>query len=124
MEYVGPERRRYPRIPISLPVNYSVVSNSEVELQSDTEDISGGGMRLPVKEEFGIGALLKEKLELLRKQKDISLQARVVWITPVQNDRANPFRAGLEFINIELSESALINNCLLYRINSLREAFR
>jgi len=126
MAYMGPERREFVRVPLAIPVRYSVVDTHQEGQESETEDISTGGMRLLLRGELPVGTLLKLKFELLREQKVIqfdALEAKIVWVEP-NNNLEYPYKAGIQFINIELHESIRISNCIYYRADLLKKPFR
>lgn len=127
MVYTGPERREFIRVTLSLPVRYSVVGAQEEYKESYTEDISTGGVRLLLKGELAVGTILKLQLELIKEEKTIrldALQARIVWVKPVFNDLEYPYKAGVEFINIDTNERLLISNCIYHRTELLKKPFR
>jgi c-di-GMP-binding flagellar brake protein YcgR len=126
MGYTGPERREFIRVALAIPISYSVAGNQEEYQKSETEDISTGGMRILLRGEFPVGTLLKLKFELLREQKVIQfedLEARIVWVKP-DNNLEYPYKAGIQFVNIDLQESIRISNCIYYKAELLKKPFR
>jgi len=126
MVYIGPERREFIRVQLFMPVKYSVVDTQEEYIESQSEDISSGGIKLLLRKEFSVGTLLKLQFELLREEKIIrfdTLQARVVWVMP-NNNLEYPYKAGLEFINIDINERLRISNCIYHKAELLKKPFR
>ena len=125
MKQTGPERRRYIRVGLSLLVGYTVIDVPQEHKELITKDISGGGMKLPLKEKLGVGTLLKVQLELLKEKKRILLEAKVVWVKPTPDDKEYPYEAGIEFINIGFAKRSMISNCVQYlnREELLKEFF-
>ena len=127
MAYSGPERREFIRVPLSMAVRYSVVGTQQDCLETETEDISTGGMKLLLKGELAVGTILRLQFELLREEKSIrfdALEARVVWVMPNPNHRDYPYKAGIQFINIGINEGLLISNCIYHRAELLKKPFR
>ena len=114
MEYTGPERRSHIRVGVLLELSYTLVDADQEHKELAARDISGGGMRIPVREKLAIGALLKVQLELLKEKKRIQLEAKVVWIKSTSDDKEYPYEAGIEFINIDFAERTMISNCVQY----------
>lgn len=121
----GSERRKYIRVGKSLLVSYTVIDAAEGYRETVTRNISGGGIRLPLKEKLAIGTLLKLELELLKEKKRIQLEAKVIWIRPNPEDKGFPYEAGIEFINIGFAERTMLSNCVQYldRDRLLKEFF-
>ena len=127
MVYIGPERREFIRVALSLPVRYSLAGASQEYKESHTEDISTGGMRLFFRENLAIGTLLKIQLDLLKEEKIIhldALEARVVWVKSNPSNREYPYKGGVEFFNIDIDERMLISNCIYHRAELLKKPFR
>ena len=114
MKHEGLDKRRYIRIGTSLLVSYTVLDAQGEHKELITKDVSGGGIRLPLKERLSVGTMLKVQLELLKEKKRISLEAKVIWIKPTLDDKEYSYEAGLEFINLDLAQRAMISNCVQY----------
>ena len=126
MGHADEERRQYVRVGLSTLVSYTVIAMPEKHKESVSGDISGGGMRLPLKEELSTDTVLELKLELLKKKKNILLKAVVVWVRPRINDKEYPYEVGIEFLNIGLAERTMLSNCIQYlnRKDLLKEFWR
>lgn len=123
MEEKQPERRRYFRVMLPLLVSYTV-GDVPPKQEEYTKDISGGGMRIPIKEKLAVGTLLKVQLDLLKDQKVLELEAKVIWVNSVPDDYDYPYEAGVEFINVSFEDRLMISNCLLYRAELLKQPYR
>lgn len=123
MEEKQPERRKYFRVMLPLLVSYTI---GEPPRQGEeyTKDISGGGMKIPLKEKIAVGTSLKVQLDLLKDQKALELEAKVIWVNAVPDDYDYPYEAGVEFINVSLEDRLMISNCLLYRAELLKQPYR
>lgn len=126
MVHKGPERRGYIRVSESLSVSYTPVDATQRQYKSVAKSISGGGIKLPLKEELAVGTLLSLKLELLKAKKKIQFEARIVWVRPNPKDRNFPYEGGLEFINISSAERTMLSNYVQYlnRAELLKEFLR
>ena len=124
MKYQGPERRAHIRIGKSLVVTYAVIDVEEA-FEASLSNVSGGGMRLPLKNKLVPGTRLKIKLELLKEKKRIQLEGRVIWVRPSREDNNFPYEAGVEFINIDFAKRTMLSNFIQYlnRERLLREFF-
>jgi c-di-GMP-binding flagellar brake protein YcgR len=120
------ERRRYIRVGMQISVSYVVFDEVRESKVSIAKDISGGGMRLPLKEKLTVGTLLELQLELLKQNKTIVLEAKVVWIKPHPEDKDYPYEAGIEFLGIGAVQRSMISNYIQYlnRSELTKEYFR
>ncbi|MBN3039478.1 MAG: PilZ domain-containing protein [Candidatus Omnitrophica bacterium] len=120
------ERRKFVRVGESLLLSYRTLSAQEAHQESFSNDISGGGVKMPFKEEPKVGDILELSIELLKEKKRMLLEAKVIWVKANPDDKSHPYQAGLEFTNIGLREKSMLSNYLQYlnRYALLREYFR
>ena len=123
MDYTGPERRKYLRVPATVPVNYLVIGTEKDYVRSYTQDISPGGIGLLLLKKLSPEALLKLQLELLRNEGGILLEARLVWVQQQSNDNNFPYKAGVEFTNINMNERTYISQCIYLKTDLLNNQF-
>ena len=95
------ERRRNPRFPIRLAVEYSQ-ANSPINQTGHTVDASEGGLQVLLPEPMEIGQKLNMKLFFSAGSTLNSFQvlAEVVWINTQLGEGEKLFRTGVRFINI------------------------
>ncbi len=95
------ERRRYPRFPIRLPIEY-YRANSPINQTGQTVDASEGGLQILLPEPMEIGQKLNMKLFFSSGSKlnSVELLAEVVWINTQLGEGEKLFRSGVRFINI------------------------
>lgn len=128
MVYAGPERREFIRVQLSIPLHYSVVGNLPEEyLESQTEDISTGGMRILLRGKLEPGTTLKLEFELLREQRTIrfeGLEAKIVWVSPDPTNLQYPYKAGIQFVNVDIRELTRISNIIYFRADLIKKPFR
>jgi c-di-GMP-binding flagellar brake protein YcgR len=122
-DHKGPDRRKYFRVALPLLVSYTVVDVPQETKELYAKDISGSGMRIPLNDNLAVGTLLKVELDLLKEERKIQLDAKVIWVSPVPDDRQYPYEAGIEFINVDLVDRIMISNCVLYRAELLKEPY-
>ena len=123
MDYTGPERRKYLRVPATVPVNYLAIGTTRDYVRSYTEDISPGGIRLLLLKKLAIEGLLKLQLELLRNEGGLLLEARIVWIQARMSNNKFPYKAGVEFTNINMNERTYISQCIYLKTDLLNTQF-
>jgi c-di-GMP-binding flagellar brake protein YcgR len=95
------ERRRSPRFPIRLAIEYSR-ANSAINQTGQTVDASEGGLQILLPEQMEIGQKLNMKLVVSSGSKlnSVEVLAEVVWINTQLGEGERLYRAGVRFINI------------------------
>lgn len=95
------ERRKSPRFPIRMAVEYSRV-NSPINQTGQTVDASEGGLQILLPEQMEIGQKLNMKLVVSSGSKlnSVEMLAEVVWINTQLGEGEKLYRAGVRFINI------------------------
>jgi hypothetical protein len=92
-------RRRSPRINVTLPVEYSMTMDIAPCLPTRTETLGGGGLMLHLPMVVPVGALMKLKLSLPDRVA-IPCTVRVVWTELLTGLEQNDFRTGVAFEQI------------------------
>lgn len=93
------QRRRFVRVPIVCTIEYSKIENnaSQKPLNGVMVDLSGGGMRIKLKDNLNAGDKIKITIPL---DKDIiQLEGEIVRIEPEENAKRNI--CGISFIDLE-----------------------
>jgi c-di-GMP-binding flagellar brake protein YcgR len=95
------ERRRSPRFPIRLAIEYSR-ANSPINQTGQTIDASEGGLQILLPEQMEIGQKLNMKLFFSSGSKLSSFEvlAEVAWINTQLGEGEKLYRTGVKFINI------------------------
>lgn len=102
------QQRRFVRLPIMLDVIYAPVpekpAQQPVWVKGRTADLSGGGLRLRVRELLPVGTLLTLKFYLPWEKKpvELTLEGRVVRteVTEGREPGEKLYFLGIEFVNI------------------------
>lgn len=87
------ERRRFPRLPIFVEVGGKQSDCPSVKAKS--VDISEGGMRLLLPEEFPKGKVMY--LEINFPFPSVVTRGKVVWTKEVEEKEGRLFQTGIEF---------------------------
>lgn len=95
------ERRRNPRFPIRLPVEY-YRANSPINEAGKALDASESGLQILFPEQMEIGQKLHMKLFFSSGSKlnSIEIIAEVVWINTQLGEGEKLYRSGVRIINI------------------------
>lgn len=93
------QRRRFPRIDITLPAEYSVVEREEDKLRTVTaQNISSGGLLLILPEFQPLSTCLKIRIYL--GTRSIDVEVKVAWTELLTGRERNEFRCGVYFTTI------------------------
>src|SRR5678809_712569 len=91
----APERRREPRAPIELRVEYKRVNTFFADY---TKNISRGGTFIATERPLDIGTEFVFALDLPGLTEPLRLKGRVMWTTKIEDSsKANPAGMGIEF---------------------------
>lgn len=108
-KYTTVQRREYPRININIPVKLFGLNEIE-EIDSITEDISGGGMRLSSEKDVETGKEVTAKLKIT-DNKSINAKFKVLRVTKEFKVEKNIVLSG-KFSDIAHSDrTAIIQLC-------------
>jgi c-di-GMP-binding flagellar brake protein YcgR len=102
-------RRRYPRIDLNLPVEYTMTIDVAPSLSTRSGTIGGGGLMLYLPMTVAIGTMMRLKIHL-PDQATISCTARVVWLELLTGLEKNDFKTGVEFDQISESDLGVLRN--------------
>lgn len=101
------QRRRFPRIDITLPVEYSVFEAEEDKLRSViAQNISSGGLLLILPEFQPLSTCLKIRIYL--GLRSIDAEVKVAWTEFLTGREKNEFRCGVFFVNISEADLEFI----------------
>jgi c-di-GMP-binding flagellar brake protein YcgR len=82
-------------------VSYYTYSSASLEGRNVAEDISRGGMRLPVSRVVRKGDVLKMDIYPSKKDYPISARGKVRWVQKLKDTTPFDIDAGIEFISID-----------------------
>ncbi len=97
------ERRRFPRVPISLEIGAKYSDGPLTKARSF--DISGGGMRLFLPERLPKDEVVKLKINLVPP---IITYGKVVWTQDVEGMGIKSFQTGIQFTRMKPTDRARI----------------
>jgi c-di-GMP-binding flagellar brake protein YcgR len=107
------ERRRNPRFPIRLPIEY-YRANSPINQTGEALDASESGLQILLPEQMEIGQRLNMKLFFSSgaELNSVEVLAEVVWINTELGEGEKLYRSGVRFINISPEGMTKLKNCL------------
>lgn len=99
------QQRRFVRLPVSLPVQYAPADGNQKPSfnESFTVDLSAGGMKLALKEQYQRGTvlLLRFQLEIWGRVEDFEVRGKVVRVEVREQDKkSRVYQAGIEFLDL------------------------
>ena len=96
------EKRKFPRLPLTVKVKYEVLKVSPLRAEeTQSKDVSAGGICLVVREKINIGALLRLKLSLHGEVNFIIVKGTVVWAEEFSVNDYKAYDCGIEFIDVD-----------------------
>jgi len=129
LDNISKERRGFPRINVSIVIDYSIVGTQGIKT-GQTKNISVGGACLIIDEDIKPTALLELKIYLPNSDSPIMAKGRVIWESEVTtltkgrvvwesevtalSDQRTSFEAGIEFLEIDASSLQKISQFVLF----------
>jgi c-di-GMP-binding flagellar brake protein YcgR len=113
-ESLTPEKRKYPRVDIDLPLKYS--STNLIFKYGRAVNASQGGLLVLLPEEMGIGQRLGLKIFFPSHSEFNTLETsvRVVWKdVHLRKDWAWDYRTGVKFVDVSPKHISELKNFLL-----------
>jgi c-di-GMP-binding flagellar brake protein YcgR len=107
------ERRKYPRFPIRLPIEY-YRANSPIHQTGEALDASEGGLQILLPEQMEIGQKLNLKIFFSSGSElnTIELLAEIAWMNTQLGEGEKLYRSGVKFINVSPEGLAKLKNFL------------
>lgn len=96
------EKRSYPRLNGYFLVKYKVITPHPENIPltiASTKDISGGGVRLRLKDYVPVGSLIEVFINYPGFDAPIQILARLVWIRKIRN--FDMYDSGVQFLNVD-----------------------
>jgi c-di-GMP-binding flagellar brake protein YcgR len=107
------DRRRFARLSCAVEVEYMVVKNRQtVPLNTDTRNVSLGGMSFMSFDRLIPGDVLKMKLILPGVEQALAIRARVIWCAPTRmggTEQPEIFDTGIEFTDLSPEAKDILN---------------
>lgn len=101
------QRRRFPRIDITLPVEYSVIEISDDKFRTVVaQNISSGGLLLILPEFQPLSTCLKIRIYIGMRAIDAGV--KIAWTELLTGREKNEFRCGVYFTNISEADLGFI----------------
>lgn len=110
VEPIGPEKRRYPRFDIHLPIEYYQIKSSIAH----TGNISEGGFLIYFPEEKDVNQCLSLKLffSIGSELDTIKVLGKVIWMDDQLSNDGKHYPYGVKFIDISPEDGTKLRNFL------------
>jgi len=106
------QRRRFPRIDITLPVEYAVIEGEEGRFRAVTaRNISMGGLLLILPEFQAESTCLRIRIYI--GDRPVDAEVRVAWTELLTGRERNEFRCGVYFIDISEEDLEFIKKFIV-----------
>ncbi len=94
------ERRRYRRYRTNVEVEYDVDNTVEIKSRTRTQNISEGGVCMPMNKAVKLGKKVLMKIRLPASRQEVTALGKVVWKRPVNPNLADEEDAGIKFLGM------------------------
>ena len=100
-------------------VRYRYAEGEFPELITNLLDLSEGGMQFSVRSKMRLGTLLNVIINLVEKNEDVPVLAKVRWVKPIPS-RARAYRIGASFEKILSEHRLMLQSTILEKRHSRR----
>jgi c-di-GMP-binding flagellar brake protein YcgR len=109
-----PERRKYPRFNVDLPIQYNKIDSS-TSRNGRVMNLSEGGMLIQSHERMEIGRHLKSEFSFIRGCEfgTIKTLAEVVWQDIFMTEAWGDYRHGLKFLEVSGKDKVKLDDFLV-----------
>jgi len=95
------ERRKYPRISVDLPIEYSRIENAADSRNGRAANASHGGLLVYLPELVQVGQALRLMIYFsLPTIQKVEMTAEVAWVDIPMGEKPAEYRVGLKFLEI------------------------
>ena len=108
----GHEKRKFPRLPLNVGIKYEIGEPAPSSIKATkTRNISEGGICIIALEKLPVGSTLDLDFFLPDDKKIIKAKGKVAWVNEfsVGNDANKAYDLGIEFVQINKSDTQKIN---------------
>jgi c-di-GMP-binding flagellar brake protein YcgR len=98
------ERRKFVRLDTSVRVRYKVLMPTNDHNDTNSRDLSAGGIKIEVKEPIKPSTLLWLEIKLPSENDPLEAKGEVIWqekIITTENDR---YEMGIKFLEMDLND--------------------
>lgn len=111
------ERRKFTRVPLNVKVQHEVfkVSTPRPE-ESQSKNVSVGGIRLVISEKVNVGNRLRLKFSLPGETSSITVNGKIVWVEEFSVTQTPDYKAydcGIELIDLGPEDKENISRYLI-----------
>lgn len=111
MDKIFQERRKYPRVISSIPVEYRDISRPiEGFVPTLTKDISNGGVRFICDDFISIFTRLLVNIAIPTHPKPVRAMSKIAWIRKLPY--GSQYEAGIQFVDIPNGDRSLLTTFL------------
>jgi hypothetical protein len=110
MDWNGVEKRRFVRA--NFPCKISILSKHQHIIETHTENIGAGGIRVIIEERLDIGSTVGLKI-YLEKEKPSACKGKIVWVVEKESNYRTGFflyDTGVEFFDMKKTDTQLIDS--------------
>ncbi len=113
------EKRKFVRLEFPIEVTYRISANPSIEDKSISKNISGGGIRIILKEKLLPGSPLELEINVPDTDVPISALGETVWQEEMVMGREVCYESGVKFVKISPEDRDKITH-YVYKVLSKR----
>ena len=113
------EKRKFVRLESPIGITYRILTNPPIENQSVSKNISGGGIRVILKEKMLPDSALEVKINISENDTAVSALGEIVWQEEMVMGTDVCYETGIKFTKIAAEDRDKITH-YIYKVLSKR----
>jgi c-di-GMP-binding flagellar brake protein YcgR len=106
------ERRKFIRLDTSVKIRYKVLMPIDNQNNTNSRDLSTGGVKIEVKEPIKPNTVLWLEIDLPSEADPLQAKGEVVWQEKISNAENSRYEMGIKFLEMDLNDRNKLNKYL------------
>ncbi len=106
------ERRKFVRLDTSVKIRYKILMSNDNQNNTNTRDLSTGGVKIEVKEPIKANTVLWLEIDLPTEADPLQAKGEVVWQEKISTSENISYEMGIKFLEMDLNDRNRLNKYL------------
>ncbi|MDD5756550.1 MAG: PilZ domain-containing protein [bacterium] len=112
------ERRKFVRLDTSVKIRYKVLQPTDNKNDSNTQNLSAGGVKIEVKEPVKPNTVLWMEIALPNEANPLQAKGEVVWQEKISTSENSHYEMGIKFLEMDLNDRSRLSKYLFSLLHS------
>ncbi|MDD5131115.1 MAG: PilZ domain-containing protein [bacterium] len=112
------ERRKFVRLDTTVRIRYKVLIPTEDHNDTNSRDLSSGGVKIEVKEPIKPSTVLWLEINLPSETDPLEAKGEVIWQEKIAATENNRYEMGIKFLEMDLNDRNRLSKYLFSLLHS------